>query len=207
MKVYIGPYLNWIGPFQIADLLQYVGVSEDRCHKIGEWLNKTWLKDVCEWIDARRKRNVKVRIDCYDVWSMDATLSVLVVPMLKKLKTTKMGAPYVDDADVPEHLRSTAAPPLTEEQQNYGGVDDNHFKRWDWVIDEMLWAWEQIEKGDSTDQFTKDKDPAKPSNEPGLSLGEMMNRSTLDFEGLKLHEERIQNGLCLFGKYLRGLWD
>lgn len=208
MKVYIGPYLNWIGPFQIANLLRYVGVPKDRCHKIGEWLNDTWLKDVCEWIDERRKRTVRVRIDCYDVWSMDATLSVLVVPMLKRLKETKQGAPYVDDEDVPEHLRSTAAPPLTEEQQNYGGVDDNHFKRWDWVMDEMIWAWEQIEQGDdNTAQFSKDKDPAKPSDEPGISFTEMVNRSTLDFEGLKAHEERIQNGLCLFGKYLRGLWD
>lgn len=207
MKVFIGPYLSWVGPFQIAKLLRYVGVSEDRCSKIGEWLNNTWLKDICEWVDARRKRKVKVRIDNYDVWSMDATLSVIVVPMLKMLQKTKQGAPFVDDADVPEHLRSTAAPPLTEEQQKYGGVDNNHFKRWDWVLDEMIWAWEQIEKGDDGVQFSKDKDPAKPSDEPGISFTEMMDRTTYDFEAMKAHEERIQNGMCLFGKYLRGLWD
>jgi hypothetical protein len=207
MKVYIGPYLRWVGPFQIAGLLKYVGVSEDRRSKIGEWLNNTWLKDVCEWIDERRQRTVRVRIDNYDVWSMDATLSVLVVPMLKMLQKTKHGAPYVDDADVPEHLRSTAATPLNEEQQNCGSVDDNHFKRWDWVINEMIWAWEQIEKGDEAGQFSKDKDPNKPSDEPGISFTEMMARTTYDFEAVKAHENRIQNGMCLFGKYLRGLWD
>lgn len=207
MKVYLGPYIRWIGPFQIADLLRYVGVSEDRCHKIGEWLNKTWIKNACEWLDEHRHRTVKVRIDDYDVWSMDATLSVLVVPMLKRLQIKKQGAPYVDDADVPESLKSTSAPPLTPEQENYGGVDANHFKRWDWVLDEMIWAWEQIKDGDKSDQFSKDKDPAKPSAEPGLSLQEMMDRTTYDFEAMKAHEERIQNGMCLFGKYLRGLWD
>lgn len=207
MKVYLGPYLSWVGPYQIAKLLRYVGVSEDRCHKIGEWLNKTWLKDVCEWIDERRQRTVRVRIDDYDVWNIDATLSVLVVPMLKRLKTSKMGAPYVEDADVPESLRSTAAPPLTEEQQQCGSPDDNHFKRWDWVMDEMIWAWEQIKKGDTDNQFAKDKDPQYPRDEPGISFEAMIKRTTYDFDAMKAHETRIQNGLCLFGKYLRGLWD
>jgi hypothetical protein len=29
----------------------------------------------------------------------------------------------------------------------------------------------------------------------------------LDIAGLELHEERIQEGLNLFGKYFRSLWD
>ncbi len=42
---------------------------------------------------------------------MDYTLSHIVVPMLKQLKETKHGAPFVDDEDVPEELKSTSAPP------------------------------------------------------------------------------------------------
>ena len=55
MKVYIGPYKNWIGPYQIADLLQYIGFSEDTCHKIGERLSKTFLNTICLWIDSKKK--------------------------------------------------------------------------------------------------------------------------------------------------------
>lgn len=58
--------------------------------------------------------------------------------MLKQLKETKQGAPYVDDEDVPEHLRKSAAPPT----ENEWDTDDNHFKRWDYVLDEMIFAFE-----------------------------------------------------------------
>jgi len=29
----------------------------------------------------------------------------------------------------------------------------------------------------------------------------------VDFEGMKLYNDRIQNGFRLFGKYYQGLWD
>ena len=61
MKVYIGPYRNWWGPYQLANLLQKVGVSDDRCDKIGEWLSDTWVDDLCQWIDSKEKRKIKVR--------------------------------------------------------------------------------------------------------------------------------------------------
>jgi hypothetical protein len=51
-----------------------------------------------------------VKIDRWDTWSMDSTLAQIVLPMLRQLQDTKHGAPFVDDDDVPEHLRSTAAP-------------------------------------------------------------------------------------------------
>ena len=35
MKVTIGPYRNWIGPYQIANSLKKIGVSDDTCYKLG----------------------------------------------------------------------------------------------------------------------------------------------------------------------------
>lgn len=81
-----------------------------------------------------------VRIDEYDSWSADYTISVVAVPLLKQLKITKQGSPYVDDEDVPEHLRSTAAPP---KEKDYD-IDAFHHQRWEWILDEMIWAMEQI---------------------------------------------------------------
>jgi hypothetical protein len=51
-----------------------------------------------------------IKIDKWDTWSMDHTLSPIILPMLKQLKEVKHGAPNVEDEDVPEHLRSTSAP-------------------------------------------------------------------------------------------------
>jgi glutamate-1-semialdehyde aminotransferase len=54
--------------------------------------------------------------------------------MLKQLKENKHGAPFTDDEDVPEHLRSTTAEP----KENEWDTDSNHFLRWDWIMDEMI---------------------------------------------------------------------
>ncbi len=202
MYIKIGPYVNWWGPYQIADLLQYVGFSKKRCRRIGERLNSTRFLEICEWIYNRKKRKIKVRIDDYDVWDMDHTLALIVVPLLKRLKEKKQGVPHVDDEDVPDRLKSINASPLTEEEINTGCPDSNHFHRWDWVIDEIIWCFNQI-----LNEFSKDKDPSKPSNKPGLSFDEQMDRIDFDLEAYKEHNNRVQNGMCLFGKYLRGMWE
>lgn len=137
MKVKIGPYLNWIGPYQIANLLRYVGVSTKRCRIIGQYLSETWLDDFCQWIHNKKHRTIKIRIDDYDVWSMEHTLSLIILPMLIKLKATKHGAPLVDNEDVPPELRSDVELTWAED-------DDRFQSRWDWVLDEMIWAFTQI---------------------------------------------------------------
>jgi hypothetical protein len=139
MKVYIGPYKNWWGPYQIADLFKKVGVSEEKCDKLGELLSETWIMDFCNWIESKRKRTVKIRVDNYDTWNMDHTLSLIIVPMLKQLKSTKHGSPHVDDEDVPVELRTLNAPYV---DPNSGDIDDLWHKRWEWVMDELIWTFE-----------------------------------------------------------------
>ena len=175
MKVKMGPYKNWIGPYQLVNLLQKVGVSEDRCGELGKWLADTQLSTFCNWIDNKRLRNIQVRIDKYDTWSMDSTLAYIILPMLKQLKETEHGAPNIDDKDVPKKLRSTSAPV----KGNEWDTDDNWFDRWDWVLDEMIWTFSQV-------------------NHEEL----FMNDNNTDSYG-----KRMKNGFRLFGKYYSGLWD
>ena len=99
MKVYIGKYVKWWGPYQLAELIPFV--SEDTQDKIGSWLSRTWVDDVCEWLNSKTKRKIEVRIDKYDTWNMDNTLAHIILPMLKQLKETKHGSPLVDDEDLP----------------------------------------------------------------------------------------------------------
>jgi hypothetical protein len=143
-------------------------------------------------------RQVEITIDAYDTWSMDHTLALIIVPMLKQLKATKQGAPLVDDEYVPEHLRSTLAPA----KENEWDIDDNHFKRWDYVLDEMIWAMEQIVAQDNNDKFY---DHSEVDEEADIEV--QMAQIKCDYEGLQKHHERIANGTKLFGIFFQSLWD
>ena len=152
MRVKIGPYLNWWGPYQIADLL-LGNPDKDRfsmdytpgwrariADRLGDWLASTRFADLCQWIHDRRRRQVYVHIDNYDVWNMDDTLRLIIHPMLVKLKQVKHGSGMVDDADVPPHLRSTA-PGARDGCENPWDSDRNLHARYDWLLDELIWAF------------------------------------------------------------------
>jgi hypothetical protein len=154
--------------------------------------------DVFNWIwFDRRTQQIKVRIDRWDTWSMDHTLAHIVLPMLIQLKATKHGAPWVDDEDVPEELRSTSAPP----KENDYDTDDNHHKRWDWVLDEMIWAFEQKCRNDWQDDYYGDY---VEDQKNGSMAGSF---EWIDHEGRDAHQKRMSNGFKLFGKYFENLWD
>jgi hypothetical protein len=159
--------------------------------------------------DAERK--VNVRIDPWDTWSMDNTLAHIITPMLKQLKATQHGAPKVDLEDVPEELRP-------EKLVGEYDVDENYFKRWEYVLDEMIFAFES-KLTDWEDQFWKVK-PEIDWNDP-FETGKVMDGfSKIDVSPLKwrtsgecdwdaraAYQARITNGFRLFGKYYEGLWD
>ena len=238
MKVRIGPYTNYFGPYQLAETLCFWAKEEkdeygiprkpDWVHYFGEWLAhgsvepeaevgetrswdrerpNTWLYKFLLWIDSKRSRKIEIHIDRWDTWSMDATLAYIVLPMLKQLKETKHGAPYVDLKDVPKELHPKKQ---TKKQKDNGETDSTHFERWDWVLDEMIFAfdskvndgWEdQFETGESDLQWKKLEDGnyemVKGPNDT----------KDYDWEGRKVYQERISNGFRLFGKYYENLWD
>ena len=204
MKVYIGKPARWIGPYQIADFLQYVGVSEDKCHKLGTKLSNTWLNTVCEWAHTHVfDRRKVIKIHPYDTWSVCGTLAPIILPLLKQLKATQHGYPCTDDEDGPEEFRSAVAPALTEEEKNSSTTDPWHEKRWEWIMGEMIWAFEQLNDPNSDDQFWPGRDDLVDID----NLTEHIKRVNCDFDGLKAHEERIHRGTTLFGKYYQSLWD
>lgn len=198
MKVYIGKYPNWLGPYQLAELTTKLGVSKAKAEQWGEWLSETWVGDFLQWMHEKKKRRVYVKIDKYDTWSMDHTLSLLILPMLKQLQATKHGSPHVDDEDVPEHLKSTSAAP----KENEWDTDEHFFKRWDWVMDEMIWAFGELVDDKSTDKFYDHSEV--DSKAP---LEEQIGKIKVDFEGIKAHDARMKNAFRLFGKYYQSLWD
>jgi hypothetical protein len=175
---------------------------EDRIQSMYNVVN--WL-----WLD-RRSQKINVRIDEFDTWSMDHTLAYIIEPMLKQLKLTTHGAPLVDLSDVPKELR-----PTKKELKllKNGETDSKLFDRWDWVMGEMIFAFEskhidweeQFHSGEHDTQWIK------------LTEGKLKGHSEMvkgpndtfeiDWEGRKAYQDRITNGFRLFGKYYEGLWD
>lgn len=217
MKAHIGPYVNrWRSDVHTNYMNKKYGYfewsdSNTRFEKSLEWLEdrlqSLYNLTINKYLD-KKERKIKVRIDNYDVWNADHTIALIVHPILLKLKERKRGTPLVDDDDVPEHLRSTAAPSKDEDWD----LDDNHEARWDYVLDEMIWAFEQCTKDDKgDDQFCSgevdlafEKDEATGNSK--MSLGPN-HTFKVDKEGQKAHYDRINNGLRLFGKYYMALWD
>jgi hypothetical protein len=205
MKVHIGPYHRWWGVYQTVDLLQKVGVSEERCEKIGDWLcEHTPAEDFFHWIDKLKgDRKVKIHIDKYDTWSMDHTLSLIILPMLKQLKATKHGSQWVDDEDVPEHMR----------HGDPNGEDNWVHYKWEWVLNEIIWTFEQIQLDNEWEHLYTiqegeiDLDDYPEDKDKEFIPLRWKKEYIIDWEGRKAHQNRISNGLRLFGKYYQGLWD
>lgn len=201
MKVYINNYKShWISPYTIVEYM-FFWTEWSKCARAkgivpdNEWVHApAWsdkLANIIEpishiikfvWEKVDRKIDY-VKIDRWDTWSMDSTLTKIILPMLEQLKASKGGSPNVDDQDVPEYLRSYMAQPKEHEWD----TDDLWHMRWQWVMDEMLFAFEKLNEDDWEQEFYKDKE--------------------WDKEGWTKVDNRIQNGLTLFGKYFRALWD
>ena len=202
MKVYLSKYrYHWISPYTVLEKVFFWREIDYDEPIIDKWSDR--LTPICQGIqkvlDFIHPKINYVKIDRWDTWSMDYTLSFIVVPMLKQLKETKHGAPFVDDEDVPEELKSTSAPP----KENDYDTDENHFKRWDWALNEMIWSFEQNLDTNSEEKFF---DHAE-WDEKEKDFGKNLHKIKIDQPGLKVHQDRKANGFRLFGKYYQGLWD
>jgi hypothetical protein len=209
--------------------------ASDRVHKFGEWLAHgsiepepkvgeahswdrdrpvTWLYKFLLWVDGFKERKVKIHIDRWDTWSMDHTLAEIVLPMLKQLKETKHGSQYVDLDDVPKELRYETKNEWDEQLSfdfyNEDKVEDGVHVRWDWVLDEMIWAFEQHVKHDADEEFwTGEFDKQWVKQEDGNYQMIDGPNDTMKFhkEAFDAYHARKANGFRLFGKYYQGLWD
>jgi len=202
VKVYLSKYrYHWISPYTVLEKVFFWREIDYDEPIIDKWSDR--LTPICQGIqkvlDFIHPKINYVKIDQWDTWSMDHTLSFIVVPMLKQLKVTKHGAPFTDDEDSPEELKSTSAPP----KENDYDTDENHFKRWDWILNEMIWAFEQNLDTNSEDKFF---DHAE-WDEKEKDFGKNLHKIKIDQPGLKAHQDRKANGFRLFGKYYSGLWD
>lgn len=214
MKVYLSNYRDhWLSPYTILEKVIFWRKIDYDEPMIEKWVNRlepfslalqSFLSFVHPKIDY-------VKIDYYDSWNAHNTASKILYPLLKQLQETKHGSGFIDDEDVPEHLRSTAAEPLTDEEKNNGYSDNNLEARYDWVLNEVLFALKS-DNEDWEEQFWHEHpefDFKKYPEDEGKSVIPVRwkKEGKIDWEGRKAYQERISNGFRLMGKYWTSFWD
>lgn len=155
-------------------------------------------------------RKEMVHIDHWDVWDLAHTLSLIIHPALIELKKVKHGHPCLH----PEEIAQDKWPLPCDSCKCS--------EEYDQIMDKMIWAFEQLKDEDYDEQFMSgeidnvltpiDNDGnVVDENDPaciGRRLDDGPNHTwKVDIEGLREHERKIQEGLDLFGKYFRSLWD
>ena len=181
MKIKIGPYKNWYGPYQLAETLCFwakkekdeygIPRTQDWVHDFGEWLahgevqekkrvrhkfiseprHHTWLYKLLSWIDSKRERTIKIDIDKYDTWNMNNTLAMIIVPMLMQLRVDTHSHPPQFGHDYEKNYMQ-----MDFEGEGFDIDGDETFKDgmelWQETLDEMIWAFEQVNT-DWEDQY------------------------------------------------------
>lgn len=164
-------------------------------------------------------QKIKIKIDSHDTYSMDYTLAQIILPMLIQLKNSKHG--------VPSNLVEVGGEDYVD-QQSFDFYHESHkeafdvaVKRWDEILDKMIWSFQQIVEGDFDKKYyhgnfdfgwekdgTEFVDPLTGKKEYLAKLTDKNPKGHWhDTEGERLHIERIQEGINLFAKHYMSLWD
>lgn len=166
------------------------------------------------------ERRANVNIEKHDTYSLDRTLALIILPALLQLKETQHGIPsefaIIGGEDYDDQYSFDF---YTESQKEL--FDTFAIARWTEILDKMIWSFQQLVLDDygqiyhhgeakyawekTDEQFLN---PTTNKMENTYIMKDLNpNEHWYDAEGHKLHEERIQEGLELFGKYYKHLWD
>ena len=167
----------------------------------------------------RAERRIDVQIDNYDTWSLDNSLALIILPALIQLKYTKHGLPSEFVNDSAEDYNTQQVFDFMKEDKDE--VFEKGCAAWETVLDKMIWAFQQLVIGNYDSQYhhgkmdlgweETDSQYLNPVTGKMEGTYKMIDKNPdehwYDSVGHRLHEERIQEGLELFGKYFRSLWD
>lgn len=164
------------------------------------------------------RRKVKIQIEKFDTWNLDSTLALIILPALMQLKATKHGVPG-EFADVGGEEHSCQES-FDFYKETHNDAFDLGAEKWEETLDKMIWSFQQLAIEDYNEKYSHGEidisfeksdhqfpNPITGVMEPTFTMKNNNPDHWIDFEGLHLHEQRIQEGLELFGKYYRTLWD
>jgi hypothetical protein len=165
-------------------------------------------------------RKVKIEIDSSDTWNLDYSLALIIYPALLQLRAEKHG--------IPNDIVNEVGGEDWSSQDSFDFYKESHqeafnkaCERWEQILDKMIWSFEQLVRGDYSDKYhhgdpkydwiKSKKTFPNPMTGKIEATWQMVDKNPDDhwYDGVghQLHEDRIQEGLDLFGKYYRALWD
>ena len=234
MKVKIGPYKNWFGPYQLAEKLCFWAKEEkdeygfpqkpDWVHNFGEWLahgkvepepkvgeiTKMWEDRPTTFLYKflnwiHSKQERTIKVHI-DRWDTWSMDHTLAYIILPMLKQLKERKHGAPYVEMTDRPQHLQCYKEPEDHE----PDKFHHEAWDWAMDEMIFAFESKLDDSWEEQFESGEyDLQWKKLENGVS--EMVrgpnDTKVYDWEGRKKYQERISNGFRLFGKYYEGLWD
>ena len=167
-------------------------------------------------VSLTRTGKCTVRIDKFDTWNLDHQLAYIILPALLQLKAIKHGIPGGLAKDIADQIDGQLVFDFIHDDKDE--VFDKRVNEWDAIMDKMIWSFQQVLDGDYDDKYQHGTSEYVWVDGPSWTdpvTGETHNThisknigdSWFDIVGHQLHEERIQEGLELFGKYYRSLWD
>jgi hypothetical protein len=204
MKVYLSNYRDhWLSPYTILEKVIFwkeIDYDSTYTKKIVNVLSPI-SEAVKKVLDIVHPRINYVQVDKYDTWNMDSTLANIILPMLIQLKATKHGVPsaFAETGGEVWKLQQSFEFYETNEE-----LQDKAMAEWDAVLDKMIFSFEHI-----VDKSDWEKEFCSGEFDSNVELGEPGWTGTYicDYAAMEKVHEQIQEGLELFGKYYRNLWD
>lgn len=169
---------------------------------------------------GNKHRKVDVKIENFDTWSLDHTLASIILPALIQLKHTKHGVPSEFTGSIGGDFDRNLVFDFIKEDNSE--VFDRLCSKWDEVLDKMIWSFLQLSIEEDYDSkyhhgkidfswIESDHKYTDPITGKVETTWEMKDENPgghwYDQIGQQEHDKRIQEGLELFGKYFRNLWD
>ena len=234
MKVKIGPYKNWFGPYQLAEKLCFWAKEEkdeygfpqkpDWVHNFGEWLahgkvepepkvgeiTKMWEDRPTTFLYKflnwiHSKQQRTIKVHI-DRWDTWSMDHTLAYIILPMLKQLKERKHGAPYVEMTDRPQHLQCYKEPEDHE----PDKFHHEAWDWAMDEMIFAFESKLDDSWEEQFESgeyDLQWKKLENGDSEMVRGPNDTKVYDWEGRKKYQERISNGFRLFGKYYEGLWD
>jgi hypothetical protein len=166
-------------------------------------------------------RKIDVEIENFDTWGLDHTLATIILPALIQLKHTKHGVPSEFVDRIGGDFDSNYCFEFIKEDDDK--VFDQLCNKWNDIFDKMIWSFLQLSIEDDYDSkyhhgkmdigWEKLPDKLHPNPITGAKepLYQMVDKNPgehwYDHVGHQEHDRRIREGLELFGKHFRDLWD